>query len=119
MEDYSQKYLKYKAKYIHLKNKSKNSMSGGGNDKIQIMLFKADWCGHCKNFKNTWEAVSKHYKNKYNFITYDADTQLSELKKYNVDAFPTVLIQKGKELIPYNGDRSFEDFNGFIESLNN
>jgi len=115
MEDYSQKYLKYKAKYINLKNKSRKSMSGGGN--INVILFKADWCGHCKSFKPTWEAVSKHYKEKYNFITYDADKNLDKLKEYKVDSFPTILLKKDSDLIPYNGDRSFEDFNSFLESL--
>ena len=116
MEDYKTKYLKYKAKYLNLK-KSKE-MRGGGNDKIKIILFKADWCGHCKNFKPTWEAVSKQYNNKFEFIVYDADKERSKFEEYKVDAFPTVIIKRGEEKTEYKGERSFEDFNNFLQSLN-
>jgi hypothetical protein len=42
MEDYNQKYLKYKNKYLELKKKlNRNSMSGGGPEKINVILFSA------------------------------------------------------------------------------
>ncbi len=113
-EDYTQKYLKYKNKYLELKKKlDKKAMSGGGG-KVDIMLFKADWCGHCKNFKPTWDAVSSAYKNKYNFITYDADKQREVFEKYKVDGFPTVLVKQGDNIIPFDGERSFEDLSNFV-----
>ena len=80
--DYTQKYLKYKAKYLSLKNKK--SMNGGGN-KISVILFKADWCGHCTKFKPIWEAVSKKYNSTYDFIIYDADSNTEKFKEYNVE----------------------------------
>jgi len=113
---YKSKYLKYKAKYLSLKNKK--SMSGGGDEKTQIILFKADWCGHCKQFKPLWEKISKMYENKFNFITYDADSQKKYFEEYKVDAFPTVLVKTNNNILPYEGDRSFEEFNNFLESIN-
>lgn len=125
MENYTQKYLKYKEKYLVLQKEyneliKKKKMNGGGND-IQVILFKADWCGHCKNFKPTWEKISEMYKSKYNFITYDADTQTNKLKEYKVDAFPTILVKisnTSNNVISYDGDRSFEDFNNFLQNIN-
>jgi protein disulfide-isomerase A6 len=114
--NYEEKYLKYKAKYLSLKNKK--SMSGGGNDKIKVILFKADWCGHCKHFKPTWEAISKQYNNKYEFIVYDADKQKEHFKEYNVDAFPTVIVKNGNKLMNYEGDRSVDDFSNFLQNIN-
>ena len=122
MENYTQKYLKYKEKYLALQKvynelMQKKNMTGGGND-IQIMLFKADWCGHCKNFKPTWEKISEMYKSKYNFIIYDADNQTDKFKEYKVDAFPTVLVNNSNNIITYDGDRSYDDFNNFLQNIN-
>ena len=138
-ENYNKKYLKYKEKYLVLKKEydeimKKNMKGGNGNQvsgiimtaekklpdntKITVILFKADWCGHCKHFKPTWEKISDIYKQKYNFITYDADTQTDKLKEYKIDSFPTVLIKTGDVIKPYNGDRSFDDFSNFLQSIN-
>ncbi len=113
MNNYELKYLKYKAKYVSLKNNK--SMSGGGNKK-QVILFKAEWCGHCKNFKTTWEAISKAYNNKYEFITYDADKERNIFEKYKVDAFPTLILKNNEEIINYTGDRSVDDLKQFLDS---
>jgi thiol-disulfide isomerase/thioredoxin len=122
-QDYNAKYLKYKEKYLALQKEYnelmlKKNMRGGSGDKMSVILFKADWCGHCKNFKPTWEKVSNMYKQKYNFIVYDADSQTEKFKEYKVDAFPTVLIKTGDNIKPYDGDRSFEDFSNFLQSIN-
>ena len=122
MEDYTSKYLKYKAKYLSLKNKidklDKQTMSGGGSEKIKIMLFKADWCGHCKTFKPTWEALSKQYNTKYEFITYDADKERSKFEEYKVDSFPTIIAEKGNETMNYEVDLSVGDLSNFLSQLN-
>ncbi len=117
MEDYKLKYLQYKAKYLSLKNKMEKKLMTGGSNKIQIILFKADWCGHCKTFKPLWEALSKKYESKYEFITYDADNNTKMFEEYNVDAFPTIKIKNGSDIIDYNGDRSIEDLTNFFDSL--
>lgn len=114
--NYEQKYLKYKAKYLALKNKKSKGMTGGGN-KVDVILFKADWCGHCKNFKPTWEKVAEIYNKKFNFIVYDADKQREKFEEYKVDAFPTVLIKNGSNIIPYDGERSFEEISNFLNNF--
>jgi thiol-disulfide isomerase/thioredoxin len=122
-EDYNIKYLKYKEKYLALQKEYnqlilKKNMNGGGDEKIQLMLFKADWCGHCTKFKPTWEHISKVYKNKFNFVVYDADTQKENFEEYKVDAFPTLLAKNGNNIITYNGDRSMEDLTNFLQQIN-
>ena len=121
--DYNTKYLKYKEKYLILQKEyneliAKKNMKGGDNTKSTVILFKADWCGHCKTFKPTWEKVSELYNKKYNFVIYDADKQTDKFKEYKVDAFPTVLVKNGNNVINYEGDRSFDDLNNFIQSIN-
>jgi thiol-disulfide isomerase/thioredoxin len=138
--DYNTKYLKYKEKYLVLQKEYnqliaiKNMKGGNGNQisgmivtaekklpddtKITLILFKADWCGHCKTFKPTWEKVSEIYNKKYNFVVYDADKQTDKFKEYKVDAFPTVLVKNGNNVMSYEGDRSFDDLNNFIQNIN-
>jgi protein disulfide-isomerase-like protein len=140
--DYNTKYLKYKEKYLVLQKEyneliAKKNMKGGNgngnqisgmvltaekklpdNTKITLILFKADWCGHCKTFKPTWDKISEIYNKKFNFVTYDADKQTDKFKEYKVNAFPTVLVKNGNNLMSYEGDRSFDDLNNFIQSIN-
>jgi thioredoxin-like negative regulator of GroEL len=113
--EFEYKYLMYKAKYLNLK-KQKN-MKGGSAKKVDIILFKADWCGHCVNFKPTWEKVSKTFSSKFNFLKYDADNDTKVFEKYKVDSFPTILIQDGDIVRPYDGDRSVEQLTMFLTNL--
>jgi len=32
-----------------------------------VILFYADWCGHCKTYKPIWDNLKSQYGNKYNF----------------------------------------------------
>jgi thioredoxin-like negative regulator of GroEL len=114
---YQYEYLKYKVKYINLKKKSLN-MTGGSNkvNKVDIILFKADWCGHCVKLKPTWEKVKEQFNNKFNFITYDADKDTKIFQQYKVDAFPTIVIQDGEHKKEYDGPR---DMNSLISLFNN
>jgi thiol-disulfide isomerase/thioredoxin len=116
MEDCYTKYLKYKLKYISLK---KNMMIGGG-DKIDIMLFKAEWCGYCKSFKPIWNTLKEmpQFTNKLNFIIYDYDENKSEIEKFNVKSYPTLKIKlSDNNIIDYDGPREMEHMIEYLESI--
>jgi thiol-disulfide isomerase/thioredoxin len=122
MSDYI-KYLKYKNKYCSLKNSlhlnqlNHSNQSGGGNTGINIILFKAEWCGHCTKLKPTWDKIQDKYNKKFNFITFDADKNRNEFDKYKVDAFPTIIIEDGVHKKEYQGDRDFGSFDSFFNNL--
>ena len=84
---------------------------------IDIMLFKMDTCGHCKNFMPVWEHLKKELSNKYNFIMYDSNKDIDKVKEYNVDGFPT-LIKNGNTVTQYDGDRDYESVKYFIMNQN-
>ena len=116
---YKDKYLKYKDKYLKLKNQNtKPHIQSGGNNtpKIDIILFKADWCGHCKRFASTWEGMQKKYKNKYNFITIDSN-ETEQLKSWNVRGFPTIYVKNKNTAIEYEGSREEEDIIKFVNEV--
>jgi|SaaInlStandDraft_5_1057022.scaffolds.fasta_scaffold05307_4 thioredoxin-like negative regulator of GroEL len=122
--NFKEKYLMYKVKYLNLK---KNPPLRGGrgernenkneNKDIEILLFKADWCGHCKNFKSTWDKLKSQYENKYKFIEYDADKNNNELVKFNVNSFPTIKFKQGDRITEYQGSRDHASLNETIIHL--
>ena len=114
-----QKYCKYKKKYIDLKQKLINQ-SGGYEEsaKPKLILFKAEWCGHCRNFKDSWNTLQKNL-NTIDFVTYDADSDESVMEEYKVQGFPTLIFQKDDKLVEFNGDRNIDNIISFVkENLN-
>ncbi len=96
-------------------------MIGGSNDSSQseLMLFKADWCGHCKNFLPTWEKISKNTGLNVSFKIFDSDKNKKEIDEYNISGFPTIMYKVNDKLIEYNGDRDENSIKEFILSYNN
>jgi thioredoxin-like negative regulator of GroEL len=116
MEDYKRKYLKYKNKY--LLNKS-IVMTGGESKQNELLLFKAEWCGHCKNFLPTWEKISNDTSLNINFKTFDSDKNKKEIKDFDIQGFPTIMYKVDDKLIEYNGSRDEKSIKEFIISYQN
>jgi len=113
MQTYYEKYLKYKAKYLNLLNS--NAQRGGSNPKTEIYLFKAEWCGHCKGFKSTWEKIQKDLKDKYEFITFDSDNDKKEISQWGIKGFPTIIKKINNKAEEYIGPRDEMSVKEFIE----
>ena len=118
-ENYKNKYIKYKNKYLILKSSADHhsiKQSGGGN-KIDIMLFKAEWCGHCKLFKDTWEKLKENYNNKFNFITYDSVKDAMKIKTMGVKGYPTIMFRDNVLVKSYDGPRDYETLDSILSNL--
>lgn len=111
--DINYKYLKYKTKYLNLK---KEDGQKGGGELAVIILYKAEWCGHCKQFKSEWERLTNmnEFKNKIKFETVDADSQADKVEAAEVTGFPTILLRTGNKIITYNKDRDADSLAIFI-----
>ena len=107
-------YLKYKNKYLQLKS----SMMTGGSKQNELMLFKADWCGHCKSLLPVWEKLSKDSSLDISFKTFDSDKNKSEMNKYNIQGFPTLIYKVNDQLVEYNGSRDEQSIKDFIKTYN-
>jgi len=113
------KYLKYKTKYFNLKKMHTLINQNGGdakdtNEKKQIYLFKAEWCGHCRGFKPIWEKIKDDLKNKYDFVTVDADKDKNLIDKWNIQGFPTIIKKVGDNAKEYVGERDEQSVKTFI-----
>ncbi len=122
MTDFKQKYLMYKAKYLNLKNNPPKMFQTGGSalgDKPKVMLFKADWCGHCKRFLPTWTSISQKYQNKYDFMIYDVDNEAHAeyFKQYDINGYPTIKFEYNGNVVEYKGERSPDVFEDMIMNL--
>ena len=132
-ENYEIKYLKYKKKYIILKNNltksfkiSKDQL--GGKKKLnkelnnkelenKLYFFKAEWCGHCKNFKPVWNQLKKKYKKDIEFIEMDSDINKKEFLDWGIQGFPTIIFRKNTNAIEYNGNRDIKSISKFCNEM--
>ncbi len=80
--------------------------SDGNTPTTGYVLFFANWCGACKQFKPIWEQL------KQNVICTEIDCtdgNKDMISKYNVTKLPTILIFKdGKNLGEYQGEMTRE-----------
>ena len=93
-------------------------MTGGNGDQNEMMLFKANWCGHCKTFLPTWEKISKDSNLNVNFKTFDSEQDKKIIEQYNIQGFPTIMYKVDNTLIEYNGNRDANSIKEFILSYN-
>ena len=129
-KDYYSLYLKYKTKYTNLKCALENStekkndvkmvsvfQNGGADEKKDVMLFKAEWCGHCVGFKGHWNKLQKDHKKDFNFITYDSDKNKKEMEAWGIQGFPTIIVKKGDEAMEYVGPNEYNSVLEFIKNI--
>jgi protein disulfide-isomerase-like protein len=91
------------------------------DNKVKMMFFYADWCGHCKTFKPEWEKFVKKVskdellKGRVILSKYNSDKEKEVFNKYAIKSFPTVLlIDKDANIQTFNGERSVEGLLSFL-----
>jgi thiol-disulfide isomerase/thioredoxin len=107
-KDMKQLYLKYKNKYLQ---KKLSMMTGGLNN--ELILFKADWCGHCKQFAPVWEQINNESKLNCSFKTFDS-LDKTEIREYNITGYPTIILKTGDKNIEYVGSRDKKSIEEFV-----
>ena len=99
-----------------------NQTMEGFESSKSIVICKADWCGHCKKaapeFNKLLSASPITLKDgsKATVKILDADKDKSEISKYNVKGFPTVLIVDGGQTTEYPGERTASAIIEFLNS---
>ena len=97
---------------------------GFEGEDMTILIFKAEWCGHCKTAA---PEVAKLLaaspidlsgrKAAVRMLDADQDKDAMAPYKDRIKGFPTILIQKGSDLIEYPGERKSDDVIAFAKGL--
>jgi len=108
--------ISMKKKLTKKLDKSKSMKKKSKKSNIQIKLFFAEWCGHCKTFKPIWNNIKLKYGNKITFIDVDCTNNSPNLPY--VQGFPTIAIYDNNNYIEnYENNRTFKDFEEYINNL--
>lgn len=65
-----------------------------------VMYFTAAWCGPCKMFKPTVQAVSAETGVGINYI--DVDQQKDLAQKYSISSVPTIVVENNGSVVYRN-----------------
>ena len=95
-------------------------LSGGGDDNKdrRLVLFYAPWCGHCKKLIPVWDDLGDKYSgnSRISIEKINCEEDTTAAKKYEIEAFPTILMMSGGVKKEYTGSRDMESIEGFLQS---
>ena len=80
-----------------------------------VVMFHAEWCGHCKETKPKFRAAAARTPG-VPFLLVDCEKVLSQdqMKKHGITGFPTiVMFVNSAPVAEYEGDRSEQSFYDF------
>lgn len=89
-----------------------------------LVMYYADWCGHCKKAKPHFEELMKKNMNGLKIMALDADDKSNAdlFKSQNIQGFPTIrYYSKGlnNDYKEFDGERTLEGFQDFISRMMN
>ena len=91
------------------------------NNKDTIILFHANWCGHCKTLMPIWkEFKTKINTEEYNIIEIESENSFVQKIKI-LKGYPTIyyINIKKNETIEYNDNRDLESLILFLKNNKN
>ena len=73
----------------------------------KVILYHADWCGHCKRFKPIWDGMKTDMKAKgISYEEYEDGMNPQVIQRAGVLGFPTLRISANGEEHDYEGPRT-------------
>lgn len=75
-------------------------------NEARLYFFYTNWCGHSKKAMPEWEKLEKSSgyfgKTHVSFVPVDAEADQATATTYEVEAYPTVLLETRDGIIPYS-----------------
>jgi len=84
--------------------------------KRMLILGYAEWCGHCKTFKPTWNEFKRTYDKVIDIREVEADKDPAIMKELGINGFPTIImLVNGKKIEYTEKGREFIDLENFVK----
>jgi thiol-disulfide isomerase/thioredoxin len=94
------------------------------NGEVQLYIFLADWCPHCKKAKPEWLNFKSAYDGKQingqtlKLISVDCTDGTDPLiQKYQINGYPTAFIMNGKQRIDFDSRITEANLVKFINTI--
>jgi len=89
------------------------------DNKVTIIMFFAEWCGHCKHLKPTFmKASAMHPDANFSLVENTVLEKHPKLDTFQVTGFPHISAFKGsKQVGKTQGNQPIEKLNEFIEAM--
>lgn len=89
-----------------------------------LAVFKAEWCGHCKNTMPEIQKLQQEQLGNVNVVVVDSDEQPQLIKDHGVQGFPTIRfypegLGNKNNYENFNGERNVQGFKTFLGRLMN
>ena len=88
-----------------------------------VVLFYADWCGHCKKFMPAWDKISTELNDSQTTTKFmkvecgkpaENPSHATIMEKYKIQGYPTILVFENGESTEYKGDRTMEGLQALL-----
>ena len=92
--------------------------------KKSIVLFHADWCGHCKKFIPTWDKLSQKWNEKQDKVQFvkvecgnpkEKPAHKDIMEKYNIKGYPTIMVFENGTPTEYTNGRDEKSIESFLK----
>ena len=87
-----------------------------------LVLYHADWCGHCQRLMPEWDRFQANYNGPVNVKKVNADHEKELVQKHGVQGFPTIRhypngIADAGNHQAYEGPRTADGLNQFVNQV--
>jgi len=96
----------------------------GGTPKGELLIVKAEWCGHCKRAKPEFQRLVRASPIKLqdgSEVTVrmlDEKDNKQEVQQLGVQGYPTIkFVPTGAAAVDYNGERTHDGVMSFLQSV--
>ena len=64
-------------------------------DRLLVACLCADWCGSCREYRSTFDALAARFAGEAHFVWLDVEDEADVLGDPDIENFPTLLIARG------------------------
>ena len=101
---------------LFTKNSNREYFNGAD---VKLVMYYADWCGHCKTTKPEFKKLGKSQKVNGKTVAIEmvnADSNPQDVEKAGVEGFPTIhIVHKNGRRTEFQGNRTASNFKKFMK----